>query len=123
MHRRMLLLLLSGLVGFAAAAHAQGDTVYEMGQGIKAPVLVKTVKAVYAKEAMEQRIEGTVLIAAVVQADGKVGDVTVAKSLDAVYGLDKEAVKAVKQYEFKPGTKDDKPVAVRVQIEVTFTLK
>jgi TonB family protein len=123
MHRRLLLSLLVGLVGFAATPRAQGDTVYEMGHGIKAPVLVKTVKAVYSKEAMDQRIEGTVLISAVVQADGKVGDVAVAKSLDAVYGLDREAVKAVKQYEFKPGTKDDKPVAVRVHIEVTFTLK
>ena len=37
--------------------------------------------------------------------------------------LDELAVTALKQSEFKPGTKDDKPVAVRVVVESTFTLK
>jgi protein TonB len=47
----------------------------------------------------------------------------VARSLDSTLGLDREAVKALKQWRFRPGTKDGKPVAVRVQIEITFTLK
>jgi hypothetical protein len=29
----------------------------------------------------------------------------------------------VKQWEFEPGTKDKKPVAVRIEVEMTFTLK
>jgi protein TonB len=102
---------------------AQNDPIYRPGDGVTAPVLVKSVRPNYTHEAMQQRIEGTVTLDAVVLADGRVGDVTVATSLDAVYGLDDEAVKSVKQYEFKPGTKDGKPVAVRVQIAVTFTLK
>jgi TonB family protein len=59
----------------------------------------------------------------VVLADGNVGDVTVARSLDTTYGLDQQAVNAAKQWTFKPGTKDGKPVAVRVNIELKFTLK
>jgi protein TonB len=59
----------------------------------------------------------------VVLADGTVGDVRVARSLDAVNGLDRQAVKAMKQWRFKPGLKDGKPVAVRVQVEMSFTLK
>ena len=59
----------------------------------------------------------------VVLADGAVGDVTVTESLDTVYGLDANAVKAMKQWEFKPGMKDGKPVAVRVQVIINFTLK
>jgi protein TonB len=55
--------------------------------------------------------------------NGNVGDVTVTRSLDATYGLDEEAAKAIKQWRFKPGTKDGKPVNVRVEVELTFTLK
>ena len=48
---------------------------------------------------------------------------TVPRALDSVYGLDKNAVAATKQWEFKPGTQDGKPVAVRVNVSITFTLK
>ena len=40
-----------------------------------------------------------------------------------MYGLDTQAVEAVRQWLFKPGTKEGKPVAVRVALEMTFTLK
>ena len=60
---------------------------------------------------------------AVVLIDGTVGDVTVTKSLDSVNGLDEQAVTAPKQWVFKPGTKDGKPVAVRIYVQSRFTLK
>ena len=47
----------------------------------------------------------------------------VTESLDTEYGLDQQALEAVKQWEFRPGTKDGKPVAVRVHIELTFRRK
>ena len=83
----------------------------------------KQVKAEYTPEAMQNRIEGKVGLDAVVLADGKVGDVTVTESLDTIYGLDKNAVAAMKQWEFKPGMKDGKPVAVRIHVLINFTLK
>ena len=91
--------------------------------GVTLPSPIRTVKAGYTAAAMEARIEGTVLMGVVVLADGKVGDVKVTQSLDTEYGLDTQAVEAIKQWLFKPGTKDGKPVAVRVAIEMTFTLK
>lgn len=60
---------------------------------------------------------------AVVLPNGTVGDVTVVKSLDDEHGLDEQAIRATRQWQFKPGTKDGKPVAVEVTIEMTFTLK
>ena len=51
------------------------------------------------------------------------GEVKVTRSLDAAFGLDQPAVKAMKRWTFKPGTKDGKPVPVRVSVEMTFTLK
>lgn len=59
----------------------------------------------------------------VVGATGDVSDVTVSKSLDAEYGLDEQAVKAMRRWKFKPGSKDGQPVAVQVEVEMRFTLK
>jgi len=93
------------------------------GKGVTNPVLVKEVHPSYTPEAMRAKIQGGVWLQVVVLADGKVGDVKVTKSLDTVYGLDEQAVKAAKQWTFKPGTKDKKPVPVQVDIEMTFRLK
>jgi hypothetical protein len=46
-----------------------------------------------------------------------------AQSLDTVYGLEANAVKAMKQWQFKPSIKDGKPVAVRVAIEIAYSLR
>jgi protein TonB len=106
-----------------ASAQAQDDTVYTVGDGVSIPTVTKQVYAQYTSEAMANRIEGKVVLSAVVLVDGKVGEVKVTQSLDPVYGLDDSAVKAMKQWEFKPGRKDGKPVAVRVAIDMMFTLK
>jgi protein TonB len=98
-------------------------TVYEAGNGVSVPTLVRDVKPVYTEAAIAARIQGSVLMSAVVLPDGTVGDVTVVRSLDTVFGLDAEAVKAAKQWLFNPGTKDGMAVAVRVTIEMTFTLR
>jgi TonB family protein len=109
--------------GSAAAQAPQGaeGPVFKPGDGVLAPVLVKEVKPQYTADAMRARVQGVVTLECVVQADGTIGDVKVLKSLEA--GLDQEAIKAVKQWRFKPGLKDGKAVPVRVTLEVTFTLR
>jgi len=97
-------------------------TVYEPGNGVSLPTLVREVKPSYTAQAIAARIQGTVLLSAVVLADGTVGDVTVVRSLDTQYGLDAQAVSAVKQWLFNPGQKDGAAVAVRVTVEMSFTL-
>ena len=107
----------------ATVAAQDKPQVYAPGNGVSLPMVVKEVRPAYTQAAKDARIEGTVVLECVVLADGTVGDVTVARSLDSLLGLDQEAVKATKQWQFKPGMKDGKPVAVRVSIELTFTLK
>ena len=107
----------------AAAAQEPAPPVYAPGNGVSLPVVVKQVAPQYTREAKDARIEGTVLLECVVLADGTVGEVSVRRSLDSTLGLDQEAVKAMKQWQFSAGTKDGKPAAVRVQIESTFTLR
>jgi TonB family protein len=49
--------------------------------------------------------------------------VRIVRSLDSVFGLDNEAMKAVRQWRFSPGTRTGEPVAVLVTIELAFTLR
>ncbi len=85
--------------------------------------MIREVKPQYTAEAMRAKIQGVVLLEAVVQTDGTVGDVRVIRSLDPVFGLDQEALKAARQWRFVPGRRQGQPVPVLVSIELTFTLR
>ena len=91
--------------------------------GVTAPKLVKDEKPNYTAAAMQAKIAGTVLLEVVVLADGKVGDVRVTQSLDREYGLDDQAIAAMKQWQFKPATKDGVAIPVVVKVEMTFSLR
>jgi protein TonB len=108
----------------AVATLARAQEIVQLpAEGVKMPVIVTEVKPDYTPEAKKARIQGLVELSVVVNADGTVGEVKVTKSLDEKYGLDQQAVNAMKQWLFTPATKDGKPVAVRVTVEMTFSLK
>jgi TonB family protein len=91
--------------------------------GLTMPRVISEVKPQYTPEAMRARIEGTVILTAVVRTDGRTSDIAITRSLDKEYGLDEQAVAAIGGWRFEPGRKDGKAVAVRVTIELSFTLK
>ena len=105
-----------------AAAHAQ-EVVDGKAPGVTLPKVVSEVKAQYTPEAMQARIEGTLIMTAVVRTDGTPDDIEITKSLDTEYGLDNQGVAALRQWRFEPGLKDGKPVPVRVTVEMRFTLR
>lgn len=110
------------LAAAAGATTAQEAPVYVIGQGITSPVLVKETKPKYTEGAMRRKVEGVVELKVVILKDGTVrDDVIVTRSLDAE--LDEAAVAAARQWEFKPGTRDDEPVNVQVNIEMSFRLR
>ena len=100
-----------------------GGGYYRPGSGVDTPRVIREVKPQYTADAMRAKVQGTVLIQAVVMPDGTVGNVEVVRSLDQTFGLDQEAVKAAKQWRFVPGTRFGRPVPVLVTIELTFTLR
>jgi TonB family protein len=101
----------------------QGGGAYRPGSGVTVPVPLKEVKPLYTADAMRAKVQGTVWLECIVMPDGTVGDVRVTKSLDSVFGLDQEAIKAARQWRFRPGTRQGEPVPVIVTIELTFTLR
>jgi protein TonB len=102
-----------------------GGDVYGPGSGATDPVLIKEVKPSYTADAMRAKIQGAVEMDAVVRADGSVdpASIRVVRSLDRVFGLDEQAIIALRQWRFRPGTYKGQAVAVRVAVELTFTLR
>jgi TonB family protein len=92
------------------------------GGGVTAPKVVKEVRTSYTADALRAKVQGSIVLEAVVLADGTVGEVRVVRSLDKQYGLDDEAVKALKQWQFTPGQHDGSAVPVIVEVEMTFTV-
>jgi len=87
---------------------------------VKAPVLIFSAEPEYPKAELKSKdkFEGTCLIGLVVDSSGMVHDVHVKRSLRPDF--DANAVKTVKQYRFKPGTRAGKPVAVALNVEVNY---
>jgi TonB family protein len=102
-----------------------GGGVYDIGNGVTSPVLVREVKPNYTGDAMRAKLQGIVEMEAVVLADGTVDpkSIRITRSLDANLGLDQQAIIAVKQWRFRPGLYRGQPVPVRVNVELTFTLR
>ncbi len=82
--------------------------------------LNKNIK--YPTIAQENGIQGRVILQFVVNKDGSIVDVTVARSVDPY--LDKEAVRVVKMMpKWKPGKQRGKPVRVKYTLPVMFRLQ
>ena len=97
--------------------------VVRMSKDITAPRLIKESKPQYTADARRAGIQGVVHVEAVIQTDGTVGEVRVSQSLDKKFGLDDQAVAALKDWRFTPGQKDGTVIPVLVEIEMTFTLR
>jgi TonB family protein len=100
-----------------------GDGPAGPGSGVSSPQLVRQVRPNYTTAAMHARISGIVMMDAVVLPDGSVGDVKIVRSLGRAFGLDEEAIKAVKQWRFRPGRRGGTPVAMWVRVEMVFELR
>jgi TonB family protein len=102
---------------------AQRPAYYRIGEeGTVAPALIHERKPYYTPEAMHAKIQGEVVLGCVVQTDGVCSDVRVTKSLDP-NGLDLQAINAVQEWRFEPGTRMGEPVPVLVDIAISFTLR
>ena len=108
------------LPGFRSEASERQAEVYEPGGAVKAPKLLHYVEPEFSSQSKEAFIEGTVKISTVVNTEGRSSESRIVRGLNAEE--DKTALEALKQWRFQPGTKDGKPVNVRVTVEIAFHL-
>ena len=96
-----------------------GDT-FMVGGEVSAPVAIYSPEPAYSEEARKAKFQGIVLLWIVVDAQGIVRNVQIAKHLGM--GLDEEAVKTVGTWKFRPAMRQGVAVPVQVQVEVSFRL-
>ena len=99
-----------------------GGGVYRPGNGVTWPALLLEVKPIYTPEALRDKIQGSVILEAVVQRDGTARNIRVIRSLDQ-RGLDRQAILAVEQWRFSPGRRGTEAVDVLVTIILDFSIR
>jgi protein TonB len=91
-----------------------------VGGSITRPERVRYVPPIYPDVARAARIEGTVILEAVIGADGAVREVRVLRPAPF---LEDAAIEAVKEWLFTPTRLNGEPVPVVMSVTVTFTLR
>jgi TonB family protein len=102
----------------SSTAVATNEKIYHVGNGVTPPVLTYSVDAKFSKKAKDAKYQGVSVVSCIVDTHGMPQHVRTVRKLGM--GLDEKALEAVRQYRFKPGTLNGKPVAVVVTIEVNF---
>lgn len=85
------------------------------------PRLIGGIEAEYTSEARDARLQGMVIIEALVAANGAVEDATVLKGLPM--GLGESALAAVRKARFEPAVLDGEPVASKFVVQVLFRME
>jgi len=97
-----------------------GISVSRPGHPVTNPVLIYKVEPEFSEEARKSKFSGYVVLAIEVDTNGHTRNFRVIQG--AGLGLDQKAIEAVKQWRFRPGYQDGKPVVTAAQVEVTFRL-
>jgi TonB family protein len=88
------------------------------GELVSAPVALSKVDPAYPPTLMRDRVEGTVILYAVIRSDGSVAEVRVLKGVDDT--LDQNARDALRKWHFRPGTKNGAPVDLEAVFKIPF---
>ena len=109
----------SWIIRFAALKQestARGQQ--DVSSDLSAPAAMRKVDPAYPLELMRQNVRGTVILYAVIHADGTIGGVRILRSVDD--RLDQFATDAIAKWKFQPATKNGAPVDVEATFSIPF---
>jgi TonB family protein len=112
---------LGGVLG--GAEGGMGDQPLYAGiGGVTNPELIPSsqVEPHYPEKARKAMIQGKVVLQVVIHKDGSVGDIQVLQSPGSKFGFDESAIAAVRQWRYKPGQQNGRPVDVYFTVTVAF---
>jgi len=118
--------VLGGILGGAshapaapAAAAPASKKIYRVGGKVKPPRLIQAVQPTYPPVALTARLEGVVVIDAIINDHG---DVVEAHAVSGPGLLIPAALKAVIQWKYEPTILDGVPVDMQMEVDVVFRL-
>ncbi len=92
-----------------------------VGGNVTKPVKIFSPQPQYTEEARRARIQGVVIVQAIIDCRGDVTDVTILKGLPL--GLSEATVAAISQWRFHPATLNGMAVSVYYNLTVNFRLQ
>ena len=92
-----------------------------VGGLISQPALLHRVEPIYPGVAVAARIQGVTILETIVDEEGRVTDVRVLRSANAL--LDREAIAAVRQWRYKPVVLNGTPVKFVLTVTLSFRLE
>lgn len=98
-----------------------GTAAMRMTGNIAPPVKVHSPTPRYTEEGRQSRVQGVVILEAIIDDKGNVDSVKVLKGLP--HGLSESAVETARQWKFRPATMEGKPVAVFFNLTIRFSLQ
>jgi TonB family protein len=109
----------SWVIRFAQLKHeANSHDASAAGEDLSQPMATRKVDPAYPLQLMRENVAGTVILYAVIHADGSVGNVRVLRGVDD--RLDQFASQAVAQWQFQPAMKGGSPVDVEATFHIPF---
>lgn len=88
---------------------------------IAAPEVLSKSDPAYPGDLVQDGVQGTVVLTAIIHADGSVGDISIVKSLDP--RLDRNAAEAFSHWLFRPALKNGQAIDLEAVITVPFRAK
>ena len=103
----------------------QVDTIARVGQvGVEPPVFTKRVPPKYPERAVKIKLQGYVILEAILRRDGSVDEIKVLRGLGkGKFGFEEEAKKALQKWQFLPGKVNGKAADVRMTLKIDFVLQ
>jgi TonB family protein len=100
----------------------EGDPPYHHETGVlSGPEPEVKVDPKYPQTLIKERVDGEVVLYAIIRKDGSVDSIQIVRSLDPQ--LDKNSMDALARWVFKPGTRDGKPVDCEAIIHIPFRFR
>ena len=93
--------------------------VYQRPKGkLSGPVPLRKVDPKYPQSAIKQRIDGEVILYAIIRKDGNVDSIQLVRGIDPL--LDQNAMDALARWQFRPATREGQPVDLEAVVHIPF---
>lgn len=103
----------------------QADTIARVGTvGVEAPIFTHREKPEYPERAAKIKLQGYVILEAILRKDGGIEDIKVLRTLGkGKFGFEDSAMDALKKWKFLPGKVNGQPADVRMTLKIDFILQ